>query len=994
MSRRSDKRYRRSWSGKGAAEGSRPPEPPAPGSFLLGRRRFLAVTGFTFALAGCGKGSGRKALTQVLSAAGQVPGRFLEYASSCAACPAACGLLVRTRDGRPVKLEGLPSSPVSRGGLCPSGQASLLGLYDKRRYAGPAIDGAKATWAQVDAAVAARLQAPGGEVRLLSRTSSSPTRRRLVARFLAAVPGAKLVTYDPVSSSAILDAHARTHGARLLPRVRLERAEAIVGVDADFLGTWISPVGHMRGWAEGRSMEGSPPRCSWHLQLESRMSVTGAKADVRVPAAPAELVAALNGIAERVARHAGASWSAGTATSVPATWLDEAAAKLWAARGKAVLLCGVQDVDAQAVANLVNHWIGAYGTTLDLERPSRQAAGNDAELAALRQELADGKVGALFVLDGNPAYELPGDWAALLKKAPFTVHCAEREDESSAAAKIVAPVPHYLAAWGDAEPVAGSYGLAQPTFPVLGQARTAIESLAAWSGAPAPALALVQETWKTELHPKAGGDFQSFWDRAVHDGGAELAVEPAKTAPFDPATVKPAAKPSAPPSGAFALVLYPKVATGDGRHAYNPWLQELPDPITKAAWDNYACLSPADAKALGVGDGDVVQVADGPLSVELPALVQPGQADGTVAVALGYGSRLSERFANVGPKWIEARPTLGEHGRVGHNVAPFLVLDGGLLRAAGRPASIRKTGRRVDLALSQQHHSIEVPAGLAPEEDRRRPMIQERTLAGVIHPAARERKEKELWPDDHKNAGPGWGLVIDLNKCTGCSACVVACQVENNVPVVGKDEVRRMRDLQWLRLDRYYAENPATPGGVDVAFQPMMCHHCGNAPCETVCPVLATVRSEDGLNQQVYNRCVGTRYCANNCPYKVRRFNWFEYPREDAVANLALNPDVTVRSRGVMEKCSLCVHRIQEAKAEAKRKGIPVPDGAIQTACQQSCPAGAIVFGDLKDPRTAASRQAATARSYQVLAELNVKPSVHYRDVVRNRPVEKAPRHE
>jgi molybdopterin-containing oxidoreductase family iron-sulfur binding subunit len=440
----------------------------------------------------------------------------------------------------------------------------------------------------------------------------------------------------------------------------------------------------------------------------------------------------------------------------------------------------------------------------------------------------------------------------------------------------------------------------------------------------------------------------------------------------------------------LALVLYPKVSLRDGRHAYNPWLQELPDPISKVAWDNYACLSPTAAAALQVQTGSVIRLevpgAQGLPPLELPVLVQPGQHDQVVAVALGYGGQVSARFTDVGPPWLEARPTLGGNGKIGVNAAALVAWRDGERNPAAGNVRLTRVGRQQPLACTQHHHSIQVPHALAPPGHESRPTIRETTLAALAHPGPHGQHAHEepanMWPPDHPSAGHRWGMVIDLQACTGCSACVVACQVENNIPVVGKDEVRRQREMHWLRIDRYYAEHA---GKVDVAFQPMLCQHCGNAPCETVCPVLATVHSSEGLNQQVYNRCVGTRYCANNCPYKARRFNWFAYAHEDTLQNLTLNPDVTVRSRGVMEKCTFCVQRIQEARIDARARGETLRDGMVQTACQQSCPAHAIAFGDLSDPNSQVSRLLHDPRRYRVLAELNVEPSVSYLEIVRHR---------
>ena len=456
---------------------------------------------------------------------------------------------------------------------------------------------------------------------------------------------------------------------------------------------------------------------------------------------------------------------------------------------------------------------------------------------------------------------------------------------------------------------------------------------------------------------------------------ADIAPRHSAARPFDFSAVRPILRPEELAPNAFALVLYPKIGMLDGRHGHNAWLHELPDPVTKVTWDNYASFSPAAAKRLGVADGDVVRVtATGIPPLELPAFVQPGQHDASVAIALGYGRAGTDRFAKVGPPWFEARPRAG---LVGVNASTLVTTEDTARVYSGRSVTVVKTGRTHPLASTQIHHSLEGAEGQEP-----RPIVQETTLAQLASAATETHEsEGELWASDHPSTGHRWGMAIDLNTCTGCSACVIACQAENNVPVVGQDEVRRKREMHWIRIDRYYSGSEDEP---EVAHQPMMCQHCEHAPCETVCPVLATVHGDEGLNEQVYNRCVGTRYCANNCPYKVRRFNWFDYPHEDRLQNLVFNPNVTVRSRGVMEKCTFCVQRIEETRIEARRLGQPIADGAIKTACQQVCPADAIVFGDLNDPNTRVSALTESNRAYRVLEDLNTRPAVRYLKVVRH----------
>jgi molybdopterin-containing oxidoreductase family iron-sulfur binding subunit len=704
----------------------------------------------------------------------------------------------------------------------------------------------------------------------------------------------------------------------------------------------------------------------------------------------------LTHLAERIARKAGALLAAGKPedVSVDSASLDELADRLWHARGRSLIVCGSNDLQQQLLSNYLNHLLGNYGSTLDVEKPSLQAQGSDKELGGLLAELQDGKVKALFIYGVNPAFDLPGgdSLAGALQKVSLLVNFAQRMDETAALARYVLPEPHYLESWGDTEPVSGMVSIFQPTVHPVGDTRSLVETIANWSGKPKPAYDILREHWKVEIfsRQKRESNFDVFWDRTVHDGFADVEPVPIQPKEFNAQAVRPILKAQRTVTGAFALVLYPTVAMLDGRHAYNPWLHELPDPITKVTWDNYASISPAAAQRFGVADGGVVRLESSGQKLELPAYIQPGQHDQVIAVALGYGSRLSARFAKVGPQWLDAIVSVGEKGVVGLNAAPLLRLSDGVLECNTAQVKVSHAGRQRELASTQTHNTLTVPKKLTPSGSGPRPVVQETTLTAFLkdpHAGVEDHEEKEdLWPTDHPYTGPRWGMVIDQNACTGCSSCVIACQVENNIPVVGRDEIRRNREMHWLRIDRYYSETES--GQIQVSYEPLMCQQCENAPCETVCPVLATVHSEDGLNQQVYNRCIGTRYCANNCPYKARRFNWFNYAHDDQLQNLVLNPDVAVRSRGVMEKCTFCVQRIQEAKIEAKRRGEKVSDGAVQTACQQSCPAQAIYFGDLNDPTSQVSKMMANPRRYRVLEELNVRPAVGYLTIVRNRPQE------
>jgi Fe-S-cluster-containing dehydrogenase component len=920
------------------------------------RRGFLKAAGFAFAgaaLTGCSRAPVEKAMPYLIQPEDMVAGRAQFYATTCGACAAGCGLLAKVKDGRPIKLEGNPDQAISRGATCAVGQASILGLYDSLRLKQPLAAGKPATWADVDRAIQAQLHQDTA-VRYLSCSIASPTKQAAIDRFLAQFSNARHVMYDALSASAILDAHQQTHGVRVLPHYRFDKADVIASFDVDFLGTWISPVEFTRDYSSRRRPEGTRPQMSWHAQFESRMSLTGSKADRRVRTAPGEIHASLAELAKRIAAANGGG--------------DEVAERLLRARGRSLVICGANDVRAQVLVNYINHLLGNYGATLDIDRPSRQRQGDDRVLANLLGEIKAGQVGALFIDGVNPVAELPD--VRGFESVGLVVSFAGSLDETAARAHYVCPDHHYLESWADAEPVAGLISLTQPVIRPLGATRAVVETLAAWAGQPAKAYDLLRQR------------YQSQWDSAVESGfvageAAHVAMKPFSMAPVESALAVVTSQRAAD----FTLALYPSVAMLEGRHAYNPWLHELPDPITKITWDNYASVSPAAAASLGVSDGDVVRITAN-AAIELPVVVQPGQHDHVIAVALGYGRKASERFAALGPRWIDHRPTVNAKGRVGENVAPLLKFEQGSLRYHRDSIRITKTGRRIELAATQIHHTLAVPKELGGEV---RPIVLETTPAELAKPSEGPEHREELWPDDHAYKGHRWGMAVDLNACTGCSACVVACQVENNTPVVGKDEVRRRREMHWIRIDRYYS---GPPDNVEVAHQPMMCQQCDHAPCETVCPVLATVHSDEGLNQQVYNRCVGTRYCENNCPYKTRRFNWFNYPREDRLANLVLNPDVTVRTRGVMEKCTFCVQRIQEAKIEAKCLGVPVKDGDIRVACEQACPARAIVFGDLNDANSHVAHLARDARQYRVLEDLNVGPAVRYLKIVRNRDEE------
>jgi MoCo/4Fe-4S cofactor protein with predicted Tat translocation signal len=938
------------------------------------RRDFFKVMGLSAAaaMAACNRAPVQKVVPFVARPDEVTPGLALWYASTCGGCSAGCGVLLKTRDGRPIKIEGNDEHPLSRGGVCATGQASVLSLYDASRARAPSTGGSETTWAELDAAVTGALKKAaeqGQAIRLVLPWVLGPTAEAAVQRFLSAFPTAKGVRYDALGElEAIAEAARLTHGVRRVPGYRFDRAQVIASFGADFLGTWVSPVAFTRQYAEARNAA-EKREMARHWQFEPLLTLTGASADRRVPVAPSELVPALGGLVRRLAAKAGQSIPGLDSLSAPkagAEKLDELAEALWFARERGLVVCGSDDVAAQVLASVANALLGNEGSTVSL---AEGMALDETALSfgTLLEELKAGGVGAVLFHGVNPAYSHPrgGELAELLKGVALTVATADRLDETASVVRYHAPDHNPLESWGDAEPRRGVLSLRQPAVAPLHETRSVVESLLAWAGAPQSHYDFLRARWEAEVFPAApqAGSFQDFWDEALRRGVVSFTAQAQDAAPaFRTDGLAQVLRGVTAPSGEFELVLYPKVALRDGALANNGWLQELPDPISKATWGNYLCISPSRAAKLGLEDGRVVQVRVGDKVAEVPVLVQAGTHPEALGLAVGYGRTKAGRVANG----------VGSNG-----FALAAVVEGRVRRTVGGVKLTPTTDHR-PLALTQTHSSMEG-----------RPLVREAELAAFLaNPRAGNEEPQghggghklSLW-SGHEYNGHRWGMAVDLSACTGCSACVVSCQAENNIPTVGQDEVLRGREMHWLRIDRYYAGEPDSP---EVVHQPMMCQHCENAPCETVCPVLATVHSSEGLNQQVYNRCVGTRYCANNCPTKVRRFNWFDYKHDEPIERMVLNPDVVVRSRGVMEKCSLCVQRIQEGKAVAKREGRELKDGELRTACQQSCPAQALHFGDLNDPESEVARLTKGGRAYRLLNELNIGPVVTYLTKIRN----------
>ena len=986
------------------------------------RRDFLKFLGFSVAaasLAAC-EAPVRKAIPYVVKPEEVTLGIPNYYASTYADGTDYCSILVKTREGRPIKIEGNDLSSVTKGGTNARVQASVLGLYDSTRLQQPVAKRKQTDWSAVDAAITAGLSeaaAAGKKIAIVSSSVYSPSAKKAVADFTAKYPTAKHVVYDAVSYYGIIKGNELSFGKAVIPTYSMDKAEVIVSFGADFLTNWLSPIEFARQYGETRKLRNGKKTLSKHYQVEAMLSLSGANADKRIKIKPSQQSAVVASLYNKIAAQAGGA--SVTAASTPVDKAIDAIAKdLLAAKGKSVVISGSNDPNEQVLINAINSLLGNYSGTINLDRTCNLRNSNDAAVAELMSDMNAGNVGAVIFWNTNPAYSMPDAKAftAALNKVSLKVSLSDRDDETASLCDYICPDHHYLESWGDAEPYKGTFSLMQPTIRPLFNTRQAGESIAKWAGATqADYYAYVQDYWRANIYPMQTGisSFEAFWNKSLQDGVFDTAVAASGAASFT-GDVASAAGQLAKPAAGIEVVLYEKTGIGNGSFANNPWSQELPDPISKVCWDNYFAVLPAYAEKMGWRQGNVIEVKVGNSAVKGPVLLQPAMADETIAVAVGYGRTMAGKAGN----------------NVGFNAYPFVSLAGGVLKYYATGVNVSKTVEDdYQLAATQTHHTM-----------MGREIVKETTLAAWLKdPKAgnpteliespygpKTPEQLDLWASK-ENPGfdrlnHAWGMGIDLNTCIGCGGCIIACNAENNVPVVGKDEIGRAREMHWIRIDRYYSsdttkENAKEKGlgkldmygemevpaaeNPEVMFQPVMCQHCNHAPCETVCPVAATTHSSDGLNMMAYNRCVGTRYCANNCPYKVRRYNWFKYSdndqfpynMQDNLGKMVLNPDVTVRSRGVMEKCSMCVQRIQYGRLEAKKAGRRPADGEIKTACAQACPTNAIVFGDYNDPNSEINQLIKDERSYHLLSSINTKPSVFYQTKVWNREQEAAEKH-
>lgn len=951
------------------------------------RRDFLKALGFgvgAVTLAACQRTPVHKSVPYIIKPEEVTPGVPNYYASSYKGQ----SLIVKTREGRPIFIEANPKAVFAGNGVSASTQASILDLYDMSKLKGPRAGSEDISWEEVDKQVGAALNSAssaGKQIAIITSTLNSPSARAAIDEFIAAYPTAKLIEVDAVSYSGIIKANERTFGKAALPQYRFDNADVIVSVGADFLNTWIDEVEFTKQYMSNRNHASlKNGKMSRHIQFESGLSVTGTNADVRVTIKPSEEGALLISLYNELT---GSSLSGALqGNDKAATAIKVVAKELSQANGRSLLVSGSNDINVQSLVNAINMHLGSYGTTIDLDNSANHFRGDDEAFAQFLNDARDGNVDVAFFVNSNPRYDYFDSKLVedALGKIKFTLSFADRDDETASEATIIAPGRNYLESWGDAELYTGYFTIVQPTINPIFDSRQFEESFLIWAGNTTPYHDYVKAYWEANILAPSG----KTWIDSLQEGFIFNGALGVSTKVFNGSVSDIAAQITS-QSKAIAkdveLELY-QSALGDGKQANNAYLLELPDAVSKVTWDNYVAIEPRYAESLGLGEKDLVEVtAENGYSVTLPVLLQPGQAQGTVSIAVGFGRTKAGRAGNG----------------VGKNAFPFVRLVNGTLQL-NNSVKISKASGSYELAQTQTHHTIEG-----------RNVIRETTFANYKNDpthnsgnSGHKHKTYDLW-NKYEQPGHSWVMAIDLNACTGCGSCVVACNIENNVPVVGRDEVRRRREMHWIRIDRYYSFDNGNNegvtregdiaeledlGNVSVVHQPMLCQHCDHAPCETVCPVLATVHSSEGLNHMAYNRCFGTRYCANNCPYKVRRFNWFNYWNDSRFDNylnneftqLVLNPDVTSRSRGVMEKCSMCIQRIQAGKLQAKAEKRPIKDGDIQVACAAACPSNAIIFGDRNDPESAVSKALRNERVYYVLEELNVQPGVGYMTKVRN----------
>ncbi len=960
----------------------------------ISRRKMLALMGASASLAGLAscRRPVEKIVPYVQAPEMAIPGIPRHYATAMPVSGSALGLIVESHEGRPTKIEGNPSHPVSRGATTTWAQAETLRLYDPDRSPRPMLAGEASDWEAFLGAWTKShetlTETAGRGTAVLARPFNSPTLKRMQTALMERYPELRWVAYEPWNDARIRAGVLRATGRPLTQHLDLSKANVVLAIDADLFGSDPESVRHARDFSDNRRMQSTADGMNRLYVVEAAHTITGGMADHRMPLASSRIgafVSALHGALRQQGLEIGGF--AGGATGIDDRWVTTVAQDLLAARGNSLVVAGSrQPAEIHAAILAINEALGGLGRTMTLVDTPHAVHADPEALQALVASMNGGSIDRLICFDTNPVYDAPASlqFSAALANVAETIHFGYQTDETSALCNWHLNAAHFLESWGDVAAADGTLSVIQPLIAPLFPARADVEMLGILlNGVDAPGYDEVRATWTGLL----GSTDDNAWQKVLHDGVFTVGSLVAQDVPVR-ADFRLRADGAEPGPDALQLEIMPSAALYDGRYANNSWLQELPDPVTKLTWGNVACLGPETARHFGLlkteseepdHNSQLVKLTAGETEIEIPVWVVPGQAEGTVVLSTGYGRTAAGRVAEG--HGVDVYPLRG--------AADFQT---GLTLAA--------TGERQEMSCTQDHGSMRTPPrtilGMAPEAlaGSLRPMVREATLEEFrAHPEFAadmvEMPPLEQLFGDHEYKGHKWGMTIDLNTCTGCNACVVACQAENNIPVVGPEQVRNGRELHWLRIDRYYvsdADDPARDSDARMVMQPVPCMHCENAPCEQVCPVAATVHDDEGLNVMVYNRCIGTRYCSNNCPYKVRRFNFFNYTKDlPKIAHLGMNPDVTVRSRGVMEKCSYCVQRISAAKIDARLDGDrPIADGTIQPACQQSCPTHAINFGDLADPQSAVVASKENPRNYGLLEELNNRPRTTYLARLRN----------
>jgi len=898
-----------------------------------------------------------------------IPGHPYFYTTVMSLSGGVSGVLVESHDGRPTKIEGNPDHPGSQGAASAMQQAAILGLYDPDRSAAVLEAGKPSDWASFEKAAKAISLGDGSGLRFLSEAVTSPSLGALRADALKKFPKAKWVEYEPISREHERSGLTMAFGQALEPVTDFSKAKVIVALDADFLGLDSPTVLPTKQYSKGRKFasEEDFEKANRLYAVESQFSLTGANADHRLRMRSTEVKQFAMDLASSLGAVPGLNVLSGS--DKRAKFLAAAVKDLKAAgAGALVVAGGRQPAMVHALAAAINQTLGS--AAVSYVKSDKGDAGVEA-LRALTSEMTSGQVQTLVILGGNPAYTAPADlqFAVAVSKVANSIHLGLDDDETAAAVKWHIPEAHFLESWSDARAADGTTSIQQPLISPLYDGKTAAEIVALLIDAKdKKAYDIVRNYWQSQWGPK---EKEMAWRKALNDG-VIASAKPAETVKvaLDSKKLASAAGAEAKASATGIEVgFYPSAAAWDGRFANNGWMQEAPDPITKLTWGNAAMISPATAREQKLEDGDVISISRGSYKLEAAVMVQPGHTDNCVSISIGYG-----------------RVKCGRVGKdVGYNANLIRTSDAYWF---GDGFAITVTGRKVIHATTQEHGTLDDKSVNA-EHLNERPILRETTLEEykkspkVIEEMSEVPELHSIYPEVKYDKGNQWGMAIDLTSCTGCNACVVACQAENNIPVVGREQVMRGREMHWIRMDRYYTGPEDDPQLVE---QPIPCMQCENAPCENVCPVAATSHSPEGLNDMAYNRCVGTRYCANNCPVKVRHFNFLNFHKHDSPEfAMAQNPDVTVRMRGVMEKCTYCVQRIQETKIKAKLDGRrPIKDGEIVTACQQTCPAEAIVFGNINDPESRVSKLKKQERNYALLAELDIKPRTTYLAKLRN----------